>query len=359
MALRAVFLPNHRVSMTYQITVETANAQFPAEADESILAAAARAGLVFPYNCRNGVCGTCMAQCVSGAFVYPSEEADGERPRGISEAAHAQGQVLLCQAQARSDLTLIAQPVDAVADFDIRTLPARVESLTRLAHDVMRVRLRLGGGRAVDYLPGQYLEVLLKDGRTRAFSMATPPDPEGLLELHIRHVPGGVFSTEVFETMAPKQILRVRLPLGTFFLREDQPRPALLVAGGTGFAPLQAVMTDALARNLGRPLHLFWGVRDRPDLYLAAVPQAWAAEQAAVQFTPVLSEPSPDSGWQGETGFVHQAVLRAYPDLSRFDAYLCGPPPMIDAARDAFIAAGLPADRLFFDAFDYAAEAEG
>ena len=345
--------------MAYQVTVATTNQQFSAEADESILAAAARAGIVFPYNCRNGVCGTCMARCVDGAFVYPDAGETGERPRGISEAAHAQGELLLCQARARSDLTIAAQPVDAVADFDIRTVPARVESLTRLAHDVMRVRLRIGGGRSIDYLPGQYLEVLLKDGRTRAFSMATPPDPEGLLELHIRHVPGGVFTAQVFETLAPKQILRVRLPLGTFFLREDQPRPALLVAGGTGFAPLQAVIMDALARNLGRSMHLFWGVRDRPNLYLAATPEAWAAEQSSVQFTPVLSEPSPDAAWQGETGFVHQAVLRAYPDLSRFDAYLCGPPPMINAARDAFIAAGLPADRLFFDAFDYAAEAEG
>jgi CDP-4-dehydro-6-deoxyglucose reductase len=220
----------------------------------------------------------------------------------------------------------------------------------------MRLKLRLPATERLQFLAGQYIDIILRDGRRRGFSLANAPHDDEFLELHVRHIPGGRFTDQVFGDMKEKTILRFEGPLGTFFLREDSDRPVLLIGGGTGFAPLKSIVDHALHKGIERRIHVFWGARSRKDLYLQELAKSWADDHDNIAYTPVLSEPVPGDNWTGETGLVHEAVCDAYPDLSAHDVYMSGPPAMITAARSAFARRGLPDEQLFFDSFDYAAD---
>jgi len=249
--------------------------------------------------------------------------------------------------------------VRRAGDIQIKRLPCRVESITKAAPDVAIVRLKLPSTERMQYLAGQYIDFLLKDGHRRSFSIATPPHADELLELHIRHVPGGFFTEQLFNTYKGREILRLEGPLGAFYLREESDKPIIFVAGGTGFAPIKAIIEHALYGNVDRPMVLYWGARAKRDLYLPDLPGTW--QQASRNFTyiPVLSDPLPEDHWPGRTGFVHQAVLDDFRDLSGYQVYACGGPGMIDAARRDFVGLrNLPADEFFADSFTYAAEAE-
>lgn len=150
-------------------------------------------------------------------------------------------------------------------------------------------------------------------------------------------------------------MLRIRGPLGTFFLRENSNRPALLIGGGTGFAPLKGMLEHAFYTSVDKPLHLFWGVRTKRDLYLKALPEQWQQSHSNFHYTAVLSEPGTADGWQGETGFVSDSIVRQYPDLSDYDVYMSGPPVMVEAGHSLFLKHGLDESRFFSDAFEYAA----
>jgi CDP-4-dehydro-6-deoxyglucose reductase len=223
----------------------------------------------------------------------------------------------------------------------------------------MRLRLKLPDSERMQFLAGQYIEILLKDGRRRAFSIANAPHDDAYIELHIRLVPGGEFTHQVFEALKPKAMLRIEGPLGSHFLREDSSRPVILMGGGTGFAPLKGMLEHAFHSGIERPLHLFWGVRARRDLYMQALIQAWLTQYPNFHYTPVLSEPAADDQWDGETGLVMDSVARAYPDLSGHDVYMSGPPAMCDAARERFLTLGLPLEQMFSDAFDFGADVGG
>ena len=336
--------------MPYQVTLKNSGHQFQVAEYETILDAALREkGSVLPYGCRNGTCGSCMGTILSGEVVYP----DG-RPPALSEREEAEGKALLCQARPRSDLVIEAREVKSGQDLPVKILPCRVERRELLAPDVMRLYLKPPSAERLQFLAGQYVDILLADGRRRGFSLANAPHADELLELHVRHVPGGFFTGYVFNKMKDKALLRFQGPLGTFFLREDSPRPIILMGGGTGFAPLKGMLEHAFHIGLDRPLHLYWGARAKVDLYLDALPRQWAAEHPNFHYTPVLSEPRPEDDWTGRTGWVHEAVVADYPDLNGHDVYMSGPPPMIEAAKPAFAARGLPEDRLFYDSFDYA-----
>lgn len=338
--------------MSYRVRIQSSGHEFSVEAGETILDAAVRQGFPLPYGCRNGTCASCLGKVVSGDVFYP----DGPPP-ALPDDAEATGQAIFCQAQIDGDCEIEIEEVTAARDIVVRTLPVRVAGLEPLAHDVTAVQLRLPAAERLQFLAGQYIDILLRDGRRRSFSLANPPSDDDVLELHVRRVPGGKFSDEMLGNLRPKSLLRFEGPLGSFAIREDSTRPIIMVAGGTGFAPMQSMIEDAIARRLERPIHLFWGVRARRDLYRAERAQAWADAHEHIVFTPVLSDPEPADAWSGETGFVHSAVLRYYPDLSGHQVYMSGPPPMIEAGRSAFRAAGLPVDQLFFDSFDYAADA--
>jgi CDP-4-dehydro-6-deoxyglucose reductase len=248
--------------------------------------------------------------------------------------------------------------VGGLKDIPVRTMPCRVQALDRVAEDVVVMRLKLPANERLQFLAGQYIEFLLPEGKRRAFSLANAPHEDELLELHLRLIPGGAFTAQVFSTMKVKDILRFEGPLGTFHLREDSKKPIVMVAGGTGFAPIKGLIEHAIHCRIERPIALYWGAKDRAGLYLPELPERWAAAHPHIRYVPVLSEARPEDAWSGRTGLVHQAVLEDFPDLSAHQAYVCGAPVMVEAAQRDFIARGLPADEFFADIFSYAAKAE-
>lgn len=338
--------------MPFHVKVEKSGHEFECQDGESVLNAALRAGFAFPYSCKTGTCASCRGRVIEGRIEYPEGW-----PEAITEEESREGLALFCQAVPETDLVVAVREVEAVRGIRTHVLPARVQSRERLSHDVMRVMLRLPKTPPLDYLAGQYMDVLLPGGRRRAFSIANPPDHVRELEMHIRYVAGGDFTEWVFGDLPRRAVLRLEGPLGTFFVRKDSKRPTLMMAGGTGFAPLKAMVEDLLAAGLDRPLHLYWGARRREDLYMADLPERWAEEHERIHFTPVLSEPGRD--WRGRTGFVHEALLADHPDLSDCDVYMSGPPAMIDAARHAFTERhGLPEERLFYDSFEFSPDSK-
>ena len=334
--------------MPFSVTLAGSGQRFTVEENETILDAALRQGLALPYGCRNGRCGSCAADLLSGAVTYHGE------PPALADLD--EGKCLPCQGFPTSDLVLEVREVESVADIEVRLLPVRVHAVDHLSHDVVRLKLRLPENQRLQFRAGQYLDFLLADGRRRAFSIANPPFEDEFIELHIRHVDGGRFTDWVFNKMQERSILRIQAPLGSFVLDEDSPRPMIFMGGGTGFAPLKAQIEQAFAAGIERPMWLYWGVRSRRDLYLPELPEAWAREHANFRYVPVLSEP--DADWTGRTGWVHQAVLEDFDDLSGYDLYMAGPPPMVQAGREAFLAAGMPADQMHYDSFEYAADAQ-
>ncbi len=335
-----------------QVTVQPSGKSFPVEGDETILEAAIRNDIILPYGCRSGICCTCKSTLVSGEISY------GEQEAMCADEAVASGEAILtCIARPQGDVVIEARTMDAVAELEVRTLPARVKRMEKLSHDVMGLWLQLPANQRIQFLAGMYLEILLKNGETRAFSMANAPEDDELIELHIRHVPGGFFTDHVFTKMKEKDLLKIRAPLGTFFLRDDD-RPIIFMVGGTGFAPAKSIIEHMIHQQSERPVHLFWGVRAAADLYLDELPKKWRKELPDFQYTPVLSEPDESDHWSGETGWVHEAVVKHYSDLGAHDVYACGPPPMIEAGKKLFAEHGLAEDRLLFDSFDFAPRAD-
>lgn len=333
--------------MSYTVTIKKSGKQFEAQADETLLEAALRQGVGLPYGCKNGACSSCKAAIVEGSVEQGPHAASA-----LSNDERTRGYALLCCASARSDLEIDVREVAGVGDLPVKKMPCRVSELVRASEDAMIVRVQLPASERLQYMAGQYLEFILRDGRRRAYSIANAPHREGPLELHIRHLPGGAFTDHVFGAMKPRDILRMEAPLGTFFLREDSDKPVVLLASGTGFAPIKAIVEHMLHKEMKRPVRLYWGGRRRKDLYMAELCERWAAEHAHIEFVPVLSEPDADDAWQGRTGFVHHAVIADLPDLCGYEVYACGAPVMVESAlRDFTAHHGLPAECFFADAF--------
>ncbi|WP_338860711.1 CDP-6-deoxy-delta-3,4-glucoseen reductase [Mycetohabitans rhizoxinica] len=338
--------------MAFNVTIRQSGKQFQVEADEPVLSAALRQGIGLPYGCKNGACGSCKGQLVSGSIEQRSHSSSA-----LSNDERTRGMALFCCATAQSDLEIDIREIAGVGDMQVKKLPCRVNALERVAHDVIVLKLQLPANERLQYLAGQYIEFILKDGTRRSYSMASAPHHEGPLELHIRHMPGGVFTDHVFGAMKERDILRFEGPLGTFFLREDADKPIVLLASGTGFAPIKAIIEHAIFKGMTRPMTLYWGGRRRGDLYLASLAEQWARDVPSFKFVPVLSEPDPADGWQGRTGFVHRAVVEDLPDLSGYQVYACGAPVMVEAAQRDFTAHhGLPADEFYADSFTSAAD---
>lgn len=334
--------------MTFQVTIESSGHRFRVNDGQSILDAALQQGIGLPYGCRNGACGSCVASLVTGRVHYP----DG-KPVAL-ESTGVDNPVVICKARADSDLVIAVREVQTAPDISIKTLPCRAEHLQRLSHDVMQVMLRLPESERLQFLAGQYIEFILKDGRRRAFSIANAPHEDQFLELHIRHVPGGSFTGHVFDEMKDRALLRINGPLGSFYLREESTRPVIMMAGGTGFAPLKGMLEHAFHIGFKPPVHLFWGVRQQRDLYMDELVKTWVRQHPQLRYTPVLSEPEAGAGWQGETGLVSDAVLKSCPELDAFDIYMSGPPAMIEAATPLFFAHGAQPAHMYSDAFEFA-----
>jgi CDP-4-dehydro-6-deoxyglucose reductase len=337
--------------MTFKTTILPSNHSFPIEADETILDAGLKHGYTLPYSCRDGACGVCKGKVLQGTVDHGRSQA-----HALNDAEKAQGLALFCCAKPLSDLTIECREVSAVKDIQVKTMPCRVEKMEKVADDVMVLKLRLPANERLQFLAGQYIDILLKDQKPRSFSLANAPHNDDLLELHVRNIAGGAFTSHVFNEMKERDILRIKGPLGTFFLREDSDRPIIFVASGTGFAPVKAIIEHALHIDVKRPMHFYWGARKLSDLYMLQLAEEWSSY--GIRFTPVLSEPLPEDNWQGRTGFVHQAVLEDFADLSGYEVYACGAPAMVEAAfRDFTAQRGLPNESFFSDAFTFAPKA--
>ena len=335
--------------MSFTVHIEPSGHEFTVEPEETVLDAALRQNIGLPYGCRNGACGSCIGSLLQGEVDYPNGKTDALE-------GQADDACLLCQAVPRGDLRCAVGEIDQVEEIASRIMPCRMDAKEQLAHDVIRLNLRLPEGQRLQFIAGQYLDFILKDGRKRAFSIANAPHDDAFIELHVRHVEGGEFTDHVFSAMKDKEILRIQAPLGRFTLREDSARPIIFVAGGTGFAPIKGMIEHAFHAGIRRPMHLYWGVRSRRDLYLPDLPVQWERAHPDFRFVPVLSEP--DAEWAGRTGFVHQAVAEDHPDMSGFDVYMAGPPIMVQTGRRAFEDAGLTLEHMFSDAFEYAADSK-
>jgi CDP-4-dehydro-6-deoxyglucose reductase len=338
--------------MTFQVTIQNTGHQFPAEPGDSILQAAMNAGLLLPYGCRDGACGSCKGKLISGEVDFGTFA-----EKALPAEEKAKGAVLFCQAKALSDVVIEARDVRKVGDVPIRKLPARVAKLERAADDVMIVTLNLPANEKLQFAAGQYLDILQRDGSRRSFSMGHSPQDAGGVELHVRLVAGGAFTQHVFTAMKERDILRFEAPLGTFFLREESPKPIVFVASGTGFAPIKSILLDSFAKGITRPMVLYWGGRRPKDMYMNALCEQWAAEHPNFKYVPVISDALPEDNWTGRSGFVHRAVMADFPDLSAHQVYACGVPIMVDSAKRDFIAqCKLPEDEFYCDSFTTAAD---
>ena len=338
--------------MSHQITIQPSGHTFIAEDDETILAAALRLGFMLPYGCRNGACGSCKGTVLSGAIDYGEYQSSA-----LTDTDLAAGKALFCVACATSDISIECREVGAAKDIQIKTMPCRVHKLEKLGHDVMGLQLKLPASERMQFLAGQYIDILLKNGKRRSFSLANAPHDDAFLQLHIRHVGGGEYTEHVFNHMKEKDILRIEGPLGNFFLREDNNKPIIFIAGGTGFAPIQSMLAHALYHHLDREMVLYWGARQLRDLYLPQVASHWQQENPNFTFIPVLSAPAAADAWLGRHGLVVDAVMQDFPHLSGYQVYVCGAPAMVEAARIACLAHELAENDFFADAFSYQSNA--
>ncbi len=344
--------------MSFKITLEPSGLAFEVQRDEAILPAAIRQGIGLPYGCRDGACGSCKSRLLEGRVIHGAHQL-----KALSAAEEEQGFILTCSATPQTDCVVQARSVPGAGEYPVLKLPSRVLSIERPAADVAVLKLQLPANQNLQYRAGQYVEFILRDGARRSYSMANAPQALGsppAIELHIRHMPGGKFTDHVFGAMKERDILRMEGPFGSFFLREDSDKPMVLLASGTGFAPIKALVQQMQLQGIGRPAVLYWGARRRADLYQHDWCLQAAAELPNLRYVPVLSEPTADDAWEGRTGFVHQAVMADLPDLSGHQVYACGAPVMVDAAQRDFVArCGLPAEEFYADSFTSEADKHG
>ena len=337
--------------MTYTITVQPSGRSFEAEPAETMLAAGIRQGIGLPYGCKDGACGSCKCKKISGTVTHGPHQ-----DKALSAQEEADGYVLTCCGTATSDVVLESRQVTHAGAFPIKKMPARVALLEKLSPDVVRLKLQLPANDIIQYHAGQYVEFILRDGARRSYSMANAPHTliesgAPMVDLHIRHMPGGKFTDHVFGAMKEKEILRIEGPYGSFHLQES-PKPIVLLASGTGFAPIKAIIEHMQFMGITREAVLYWGGRRPQDLYMDEWVKARCAEMPHLKYVPVVSDALPEDGWSGRTGFVHLAVLQDFADLSGHQVYACGAPIVVDSARKDFVEkAGLPEHEFFADAF--------
>ena len=339
--------------MSYQVELKTSGKSFSVEADETVLEAALRQSINLPYGCKNGACGSCKGRLLTGKITHGDHSQSA-----LSPADETAGATLLCCAHPQTDLLIEVREVQGGGDIPVRKVPCRINTIKFASDDVAILQLQLPASERFQFLAGQYLEFLLKDNKRRAYPIASAPHEEGPVELHIRHLPGGLFTDPLFGQTADgkqikeKDILRFEGPLGSFFLREDSKKPIIFLASGTGFAPIKAMLTSIQNKKIDREIHFYWGGRRPKDLYMDSLCQEFTHTIPGFHYIPVISEALPEDGWQGRTGFVHRAVMHDFSDLSSYQIYACGAPIVIAAARTDFVKeCRLPEEEFSADSF--------
>jgi CDP-4-dehydro-6-deoxyglucose reductase, E3 len=336
--------------MSFTVTVLPSGRSFTVNPDQAMLAAGIAQGIGMPYGCKDGACGSCKCKKISGTVVHGPHQS-----KALSAEEEANGFVLTCCGVPHSDVVLESRQVTEAGAMPIKKMPSRVTLLEKKSHDVMLVKLQLPANDVMQFHAGQYVEFLLRDGARRSYSMANAPHTlvagAPAIELHIRHMPGGKFTDQVFGAMKEKDILRIEGPFGSFYLRESD-KPMILLASGTGFAPIKALIEHLQFKNITRPATLYWGGRRPDDLYLHDWVMAKVAEMPSLTYIPVISNATAEDAWTGRTGFVHQAVMQDHPDLSGYQVYACGAPIVVDSAKADYVGkCGLPEDEFYADSF--------
>ena len=349
----------------FQVTVLPSGRTFSVDTGEAILPAAIRQGIGMPYGCKDGACGSCKCKKLEGTVVHGVHQA-----KALSAEEKAAGYILTCCGVPQTDIVIESKQVTDESAFPISKMPSRVLSMEKRSHDVIVLKMQLPANDTMRFHAGQYVEFILRDGARRSYSMANAPHnlmqatapgtTAPVIELHIRHMPGGKFTDHVFSAMKEKEILRLEGPYGSFYLREDSDKPMVLLASGTGFAPIKALIEHMHFKGVQRPATLYWGGRRPGDLYLDEWMQAKLAEMPHLKYVPVISDALPEDNWTGRTGFVHKAVTEDFPDLSGFQVYACGAPIVVDSARAEYSAsANLPPEEFYADAFTTEADKHG
>ena len=332
--------------MTAQVIVLPSGHTFGVEPHETVLEAALRQGIGLPYGCRDGACGACKGRILEGKVRQ-----NGVQKRVMSDAERADGLALFCCTHPQGNITIEVHGITRGNDAPIKTLPCRVEKIEKI-HDVAVLTLKLPESSKFQFRAGQYIDILMQNGKQRSFSIANAPHDDACLELHIRHQPGGSFSDYVFTQMKERELMRFRGPFGSFCLRENSEKPILFVASGTGFAPVKSIIEHAIHKDIARDMVLYWGGRTKDDLYMAELALSWQRKHANITFIPVLSEMFSTEEWVGRSGLVHEAVLEDFDNLLGYQVYACGAPIMVEAAHRSFTHKhGLPEEEFFSDAF--------
>ncbi len=333
--------------MDFRVTLVPSGHSYVVGQGATVLDAGLQAGFNMPYSCRAGNCKTCRGTIVEGRVDH-----GGAHGSYLTDEQKALGFALLCKAKPETDLVIAVEEL-VFDQTKPKRMPCRVKRVRQAADDVAIVELRLPMNENLMFAAGQYIDFELPDGRRRSYSIATSPSSEGVidLELHIRRMAGGAFTDQIFSTLKEGMLMRLSAPLGTFFVREKSVKPIILVATGTGFAPIKSIITYLIAKGSDRPLALYWGGRTKSDLYMSELVESWVGT-GRLTHVPVLSRPSADDAWTGRTGYVQHAVLADHPDLSGFQVYACGSPTMVDSAAELFVqSGGLPESEFFADSF--------
>lgn len=338
--------------MGFNVILRPSGRNYEVPAGSSVLDAALSSGINMPYSCRAGNCKTCRGRVVQGQVDYG-------RAHGayLTEEQKQNGFALLCQARPLSDLEVEVEEL-VLEQIKPGLMPCRIKQIRKPASDVAILNLRLPMNENMMFAPGQFVDVLLADGKSRSYSIASAPSAEGVIdiELHIRHTPGGLFTDRVFSSMKEGELLRLKAPLGSFYLREESSKPVIFIATGTGIAPILSMLTYAARKKITRPMRLYWGGRRQADLYIDEMVRGFES-QLPLTYIPVLSQPRPEDAWTGRTGYVQHAVMQDLSSLSGHQVYACGSPAMVEAASSVFVSsAGLPEDEFFGDAFLTAAD---
>ena len=331
--------------MSYTVTLKASGKTFQAKPSQTILEAAADAGITIPYGCRSGMCGSCKGKLISGDVML-----EDYQESALTEQEKSDGLILCCKALATESITIdIRESEEEV--IKSKVTPVRVESLEKLNQDVVKMMLKLPGDEILKFKAGQYIEFIMADNSRRAFSLANPPH-KNLLELHLRLIEGGKFTQFVFNEMKEKSIHRIDAPIGQFYLRESE-KPIIFVAGGTGFAPVKSVIEDMIFNNINRPIFLYRGVGKFEDLYMHDLSSEWANTINEFTYIPVSQNQSSNSD-QLRIGLVHEAVLEDFESLNNVQVYCCGAPGLVQSAFESFVEKGLPENEFFADAFTFA-----
>jgi propane monooxygenase reductase subunit len=345
------------MAQRHTVKFEPVDIEIEVGEDETILDAGFRQGIMLAHGCKEGQCSACKSFIIEG-------EVDLERYSTFALADYEleEGYTLLCRAHAFTDMTVELLHYDEemlTSGVPIRALKTKVDSIEPLTHDIYRLCLMLDGEEPLEFHAGQYVDVRIPGTEsTRSFSMSNAPSVDDRLEFMIKHYPGGLFSSLLKDQLAPGHELEVKGPYGVFILREHSDADLIFIGGGAGMAPIWSLLNYMAERSIDRNATYYYGARTAKDLFHVDQLHELSERLPRFRFVPALSEPAPEDNWEGEVGLITDVVDRLEGDLSGREGYLCGPPPMIDAAIPMLGAHGIPEARIFYDKFTITASEE-